>query len=223
MSSKLVVDSKSLLNFLKLAVKEQETFYGPVFSRMVAEYATEYEARKTSDPNPPKVENIDQCMNYLLQNTGKYQDGYSSIAYGIAKTEKVLQGGIGSGARTAAKDAMKRLAEKIGTASLYGKVTGTTDAWKKHLEFATMTHTKVEDITVDGDENSALAKTMECHFSDACKAMAQEDLHTVTGKVECVICKTDSAILEVITKCAHDYELLEFNPPNCTFKVFKVQ
>jgi hypothetical protein len=222
MSSKLVVDSKSLLNFLKMAIKEQETFYGPVFSRMVAEYATEYEAKKTSDPSPPKVENIDQCMNYLLQNTGKYLDGFSSIAYGIARTEKMLQGGIGSGARNAAKDAMKRLAEKIGTATLYGKVTGTTEAWKKHLDFATMTHTKVEDITVSGDENSALAKTLECHFSDACKAMAQEGLHTVSGKIECVICKTDSAMLEVITKCAHDYELLEFNPPTCTFRIFKV-
>ena len=223
MSSKLIVDSKSLLNFLKMAIKEQEVFYGPVFSKMVAKYASEYEAKKTSDPSPPQVENIDQCINYLLQNTGKYQDGYSSIAYGIARTEKMLEGGIGSGARTSAKDAMRRLAEKIGTASLYGKTNSTTEAWKKHLEFATMTHTKVEDITISGDENSTLAKTSECHFSDACKAMAQEGLHTVSGKTECIVCKSDSAILEVITKCPHDYELLEFNPPKCTFRVFKVQ
>lgn len=135
----------------------------------------------------------------------------------------MLQGGIGPGARNAAKDAMKRLAEKIGTASLYGKVTSTIEAWKKHLDFAAMTHTKVEVLTVTGDENSALAKVEECHFSDACRAMMQENILTVTGKIECVIGKTDSSILEVITRATHDYELLAFNPPQCSFRMFKVQ
>jgi hypothetical protein len=221
-STKPVLDSKSILQFLKSAVKEQENVYGPVFSKMVAKYATEFEAKKAGDDNPPVIENIDQCINYILEKNQKYADGVSAIPYGIAKTEKILEGGIGSGARTAAKDAMKRLAEKIGTASLYGKVTGTTEAWKKHLDFATMTRTKVEAITVTGDENSALAKVEECHFGDACKAMLQENILTVAGKVECVVGKTDSSILEVITHVVHDYELLEFNPPHCTFRMFKL-
>ena len=222
MSGKPVLDSKSILQFLKSAVKEQENFYGPVFSKMVAKYAAEFEAKKTGDSSPPSIDNIDQCVNYILEKNKQYADGFSAIPYGIARTEKMLQGGIGPGARTAAKDAMKRLAEKIGTASLYGKVTGTTEAWKKHLDFATMTHTKVEAITVTGDENSALAKVEECHFSDACKAMMQENILTVSGKVECVVGKTDSSILEVITHAVHDYELLEFNPPHCSFRMFKI-
>ncbi|WXG44942.1 MAG: hypothetical protein WED04_13085 [Promethearchaeati archaeon SRVP18_Atabeyarchaeia-1] len=223
MSTKLIVDSKSILQFLKSAVKEQESFYGPVFSKMVAKYAVEYEARKVGDNTPPSVENIDQCVSYILDKNQKYADGISAIPYGIARTEKMLQGGIGPGARNAAKDAMKRLAEKIGTASLYGKVTSTIEAWKKHLDFAAMTHTKVEVLTVTGDENSALAKVEECHFSDACRAMMQENILTVTGKIECVIGKTDSSILEVITRATHDYELLAFNPPQCSFRMFKVQ
>lgn len=52
MSTKLIVDSKSILQFLKSAVKEQESFYGPVFSKMVAKYAVEYEARKVGDNTP---------------------------------------------------------------------------------------------------------------------------------------------------------------------------
>jgi len=220
--AKLVIDSKGLLNFLKMAVKEQENFYGAVFTKMVAKYAAEFEAKKIGDHGSAPIENIEQCTNYITANNDKYPDGFASIPYGIAKAEKMLQGGIGSGARTTAKDAMKRLAEKIGTTTLYGKTTSTTEAWKKHLDFARMTHTIVEEINVNGDENSSLAKTEECHFSDACTALAQEGVRTVGGKTECIIGKIDSIMVEVVTHCTHDYELIEFNPPKCSFRMFKV-
>jgi len=223
MTKALVIDSKGLLTFLKSAVKEQESFYGPVFTKMVAKYATEFEAKKIGENGTAPIEDIEQCTNYIIANNAKYPDGFAAIPYGIAKAEKMLQGGIGSGARTTAKEAMKRLAEKIGTATLYGKTTSTIEAWKKHLDFATMTHTKVEELTVTGDENSALAKIEECHFGDACREMAQEGIQTVGGKTECVIGKIDSIMVEVVTHCTHDYELIEFNPPKCTFRMLKIQ
>jgi hypothetical protein len=53
--------------------------------------------------------------------------------------------------------------------------------------------------------------------------MAEEGIHTVGGKVDCIIGKTDSITIEVVTKSSHDYELVEFHPPSCTLRIFKIQ
>jgi hypothetical protein len=111
MASRLVVDSKLMTGLLIGAVKEQERIYGPVFSKMVGRYGTEYEARKIDDPNPPLVERIEDCANYITKNVARYPDGFSAIVYGAAKAESMLQGGIGPGARTTAKEAMKAMAK----------------------------------------------------------------------------------------------------------------
>jgi hypothetical protein len=222
MSDKLVVDSRLILEFSALAVKEQESIYGAAFSRMVAKYAAEYEAKKIGDKSLPSIENIDQCIKYITQNNDKYKDGYSSIPYGIARAEKMFEGGIGSAARIAAHEAMIRLAEKTGTATLYGKVTSTTEAWKKDADFERKMHALVEDAVITGDENSALGEIQECHYEDACKAMMAENILTLGGQLECSVAKVDSATIEAITHQPHDYKLLKFDPPKCSFRIFKI-
>jgi hypothetical protein len=222
MSGSLIVDARLILDFSALAVKEQERIYGTAFSKMVAKYATEYEAKKIGDQNPPPTDNIDQCIKYLAQNTGKYKDSFSAIPYGIAKAEKMFEGGIASAARLAAKEAMIRLAEKTGTATLYGKVTGTTEAWKKDADFERKMHALVEDAIISGDENSAVGEIQECHYEDACKAMLAENILTIGGQLECAVAKVDSATIEAITHHPHDYKLLKFDPPMCSFRIFKI-
>jgi hypothetical protein len=77
--------------------------------------------------------------------------------------------------------------------------------------------------TLSGDENTALAKIDGCHLGDGCKAVAQENIRKLGGAAECAFAVADSAILEIITGSTHDYELVEFQPPNCTFKIIKIQ
>jgi hypothetical protein len=221
MSKRLTVDSKLIIQFLKMAINEQEKLYGPVFSRMISRYATEFVAKKTNDKNPPSAETLDQSINYIMAHDREYPYGFCALAYGVAKTEKMLQGGIGPGARITAKEAMKRVAERVGTAALYGKIPSTTEAWEKMLDFAAKTHIQVGIAKFTGDADSVSAEFEECLYSDACKTMVEEGILALSGKIDCIVGKTDSITIEVITNSMHDYELIGFHPPRCILRIFK--
>jgi hypothetical protein len=53
--------------------------------------------------------------------------------------------------------------------------------------------------------------------------MAQEGIHRSTGGVECTTARSHEAIAEFATKIPHDYEVINYKPPNCTFRVFKAK
>jgi hypothetical protein len=72
------------------SVKHLEKIYGPVFSKMVAKLATQFEAARLSDPNPPSVETLQDCVNYIMRNIEKHENGFCAIVYGSCNAESNL-------------------------------------------------------------------------------------------------------------------------------------
>lgn len=222
MSAKSTIDLKILMPAMLDSVKHLEAIYGTVFSKMVAKSAAEFEAKKLNDSSPHSVENLQDCVNYIMRNIGKYPDGFCAIVYGSCKAEKTLQGGIGSGGRTSTKQGMKEINIKTGAASAYSKTANTAEVCKTQLDLAKKMCIMVGETQVSGDENSATVTYQGCRFADACEAISQEDIRRVGGGLECTNARAGTSSIELATKCAHDFEVVEFRPPKCTFRIHKV-
>lgn len=218
----IIYDVKTGLSFSIQAIKQLQGFFGPVFPRLVAGFATEFEAKMINDKNPPQIETLEECAKYIISNLEKYPRGMASIAYGQAKAEKVLQGGVGSGSRSVAKEGIKEILEKTGVADDCPKSTNTFLVYSAIIELAKRTRWEAGDSRITGGEDCVEATYRGCIFSDACKLMAQEGIGKVGGGFECSNARASAATLEYATKIPHDFGMLWFDPPNCTFRIFKV-
>jgi hypothetical protein len=222
MSSKSTIDLKILMPAMLDSVKHLEAIYGAVFSKMVAKSAAEFVAKKLNDSGPPSVENLQDCVNYIMRNIGKYPDGFCAIVYGSCKAENTLQGGIGSGGRTSTKQGMKEINIKTGAASAYSKSANTSEVCKTQLDLATKMNIMVGETQNSGDENSATVTYQGCRFTDACEAISREGIRRLGGGLECTNARAGTSSIELATKCAHDFEVVKFRPPKCTFRIYKV-
>jgi hypothetical protein len=212
-------DPKSMTRLMMRAVKTTEKFYGSFFSRMVAKAAAEFEAKRIGDQNSPKIETMEDAAEYIMQNIGKYPDGFCAVIYGLAKAENDLQGGIGSGGMTAAK----KSALNFLMGSYARNSTNSTEVYKTQTTMAKQAGLLVGNVKeVSGDENSVTVLFEGCHFADACKAIAKEKIGKVVGGFECTNARSGTASLEYSTKLTHDFEVTRFSPPNCIFRIFKV-
>ena len=215
-------DLKILIPAMLDSVRHLERIYGSVFSKMVARYATEFMSKKIGDQTPPKIEDLQNCVKYITGNMAKYADGFCAIVYGSCKAENILQGGIGSGGRTSTKQGMKEINVQTGAAAAYNKTVNTTEVCGSQLELAKKMGIMVGETQVSGDENSATVTYQGCRFADACTAISQEGIRRVGGGLECTNARAGMSSIELATAYAHDFEVIEFNPPTCTFRIFKV-
>jgi hypothetical protein len=214
---------KILMPAMLDSVRHLEKIYGPVFSKMAAKYSTEFVARKIGEQAPPKIEDLQNCVKYITESTAKYPNGFCAIVYGSCKAENVLQGGIGSGGRTSTKQGMKEINVQTGAATAYSKTVNTTEVCRTQLDLAKKMGIMVGETEVSGDENAATVKYTGCRFADACTAISQEGIRKVDGGLECTNARAGSSSIELATGCSHDFEVIEFKPPTCVFRVFKVQ
>jgi hypothetical protein len=219
MSSNGAFNPKSMTRLMIRTVKITEQFYGPSFSKIVAKAAAEFEAKRIGDQNPPRIETMEDAAEYIMQNIGKYPDGFCTVIYGLAKAENTLQGGIGSGSRTTAK----KSALNFLMGSYARNSTNSTEVYRMQTSMAKQAGLLVGDVKeVSGDENSVTVLFEGCHFADACKAIAQEKIGKLVGGFECTNARSGTASLEYSTKLSHDFEVTRFTPPNCIFRIFKV-
>jgi hypothetical protein len=219
MASRVTFDPRSMTRLMMRTVKINEKLYGPVFPKIVAKAAVEFEANRIGDLNPPGIETMEDASKYIMENIGKYPDGFCAVIYGLAKAENFLQGGIGSGGRTTAKQSSLNFL----MGSYARNSTNSTEVYRMQISMAEQAGLLVGDAKeVSGDENSVTVLFEGCHFADACKAIAQEKIGKVSGGFECINARSGTASLEYSTKLAHDFEVTRFTPPNCIFRMFKV-
>jgi hypothetical protein len=196
--------------------------YGPVFQNLTAKYAIQFLAKKIGDPNPPKTETLEDCAQYISQNSGQYPNGMAALAYGMAKAQNALEGKIASAGRSMLKDGINAFLEKTGVASIFGSGASTIEAFRNQINVLKGMHILVGEVTLTGDEDSSTLSYRGCRYCDSCKAMAQEGVRRIGGSVECTNARSHQAIVEYVTKAPHDFQVTEYDPPNCTFRVFKV-
>ncbi|WXG47585.1 MAG: hypothetical protein WED05_13165 [Candidatus Atabeyarchaeum deiterrae] len=221
-SSNSDFDAKTMLSFVVETTKSL-SLYGPVFQKIAAQHAVRFLAERIGDPNPPSSETLSDCAKYISQNLGKYPNGFCALAYGIGTAQNLLEGGIASGGRSILKEGMKAFLEKMGSASVYGSGTSTTEISKNQISVQkTMRLLSGEDATVTGDENSSSLSYKGCRFKDSCAAMIEDGVRRTGGGIECSNARGHLAVVEYVTKIPHDYEVVNHNSPNCTFRIFKV-
>jgi hypothetical protein len=187
--------------FIKSAVQEMDKFYGPIFTCMVSDFALQFEAEKLNEKQPQNIQGLEQVTNYIIANLGRYPRGYCALMYGIAKTEKNLQGSTGAGARRAAFNAMRSIIESSG---LFKGMIGTT---KDLFEAIYMDEainieikTAIPVLIIKGEKNEVTVVSNNCPYKDAYLAYMEDGiLHMVAG-LECINIMCHTVVSEIITK-----------------------
>jgi hypothetical protein len=216
-------DSQIFVLVAKTAVEETAKIYGPIFTRMVSEYALKFEADKLKESPPENVQGLEAVTNYILANLNRYPKGYNSLIYGIAKAESKLQGSTGAGAKRAAYIATKAAMEGSGLLnSLIGTTEDMFEAIHKAEELNKAIKTAVSGRYIRGENNRIIVVVPNCIFKDACNALVKERISRIVGGTECIFLITTNAEGEIVTKKHLDYRLEEFGEPNCKGIIFEL-
>ncbi|WXG41835.1 MAG: hypothetical protein WED07_13900 [Candidatus Freyarchaeum deiterrae] len=219
----------------KASIEENVKLYGPIYNRMVSEYALEFESRMLKEKPPEDIRGLEAVIKYLIANENRYPRGNCALIYGIAKTESKLQGHAGSsGSRRAAYTATKSMLEKGG---LLKDLVGTTEnvleaakafAAKAGAAFASrgLSVSKAEKVQrihyfgVEG-KNQVSILYSDCPYKDTCRALLNEGISRLIGGLQCVNLILANACTEIITKKRFDYVLDEFDKPDCRGRIFE--
>ena len=216
-------DAQMTVFFSKSAVQEMDKVYGPIFTRMVSENALKFEAEKLNEKPPENIRGLDQVTDYILANLNRYSRGYCAIFFGIAKTEKNLQGSIGAGGRRAAFNAMKAIIESSGLLnSVIGTTEDTLEALAKYMEMANAAKLTLS-MRLNREENNDVTLVVpNCPYKDACRTYPKEGISRLVGGSECTNLTCLTVVSEIITKKHMDYRLGEFDKPECKGRIFEV-
>ncbi|WXG39806.1 MAG: hypothetical protein WED07_03105 [Candidatus Freyarchaeum deiterrae] len=216
-------DSQTVLFAAKTAVEETSKLYGPIFTRMVSEYALKFEARMLKEKPPENIQGLDAVTNYITANLNRYPRGYNALIYGIARADSKLQGSTGSGSRRAAYSGMKSVLE--GSGLLNGVIGTTEDIFEancKSLEIFKAIKTAVTSRHIRGKNNQVIVAVPNCAYKDACEALLNEGISRLVGGMECIYLILTIFGPEIITKKHLDYKLEELDKPECKGRMFEV-
>jgi hypothetical protein len=217
------LDNQALLLVAKTAVDETGKLFGPIFTRMVSEYALQFEVSMLKEKPPENIKGLEEVTKYIIANLSRYPPGYCSLFYGIAKAESRLQGSTGSGAKRSAFSGVKAIIESSG---LLNSVVGTTEnvfeAFAKSKDIFKATKTLIQIRYTRGENNQVTLEIYDCPYKDVCRIIVEEGVTRFVGGLECINLITLNAAAEIITKKQLDYRLDEFDEPNCRGRIFEV-
>jgi hypothetical protein len=215
-------DSQTYTLVGKTAVEETAKLYGPIFTRMVSEYALQFEAEKLKEKPPENIQGLEAVTNYIITNLGRYPRGYNSLIYGIGKADSKLQGSTGVGAKRAAYIAVKSVLESSGL--LNGLVGITEDVFEaicKAEELNKEIKTAVSAHYIRGENNQVIIVVPNCAYKDACEAFVKEGISRLVGGSECIYLIVTNAEAEIVTKKRLDYKIDEFGKLECRGRIFE--
>ena len=127
-----MADVEMNLRLAAQAIEGQAKIFGPVFPRLAAQSWVRFVAEKIGE-TPPNVESLEQALNYVRAKTEKYPRAYTGLAYAICKATGMLEGRLGVGTGSLAKNAMKEGDQSNELLLKLGAVSGTTDALNKYI------------------------------------------------------------------------------------------
>jgi len=216
----VIPDVNTSLMVSKTTTEAVASMFGPVFTKNAVKYTLEFEAQKLGE-NPPKgIETLDGAVEYIQKNINRYPDGVCSIVYGMAKTERVLEGYSASGSKRMAFNAVKKVMEDSGMlSSLQGSADQIFDAIAKFHELNSFLKV-IPPNRFERQDNGAKMIVKNCTCKDACRKLAGEDFSRIIGGKECIILINHCAAAEIITGKRCDYKLEKFDQPACEGKIY---
>ncbi|WXG39805.1 MAG: hypothetical protein WED07_03100 [Candidatus Freyarchaeum deiterrae] len=221
-------DSQNILLTIKIAAEETAKLFGPIFIRMMTEFALKFEAEKLKEKQPENIQGLEEVINYIIANLDRYPLGYNAFCYGVIRADSELQGASGSGSRRAAYGGMKTVLESSGLLnSLIGATEDIFEAdykAQKTLEPVVFKAVKTAfpPRHIRGENNQAIIIVPNCMYKDACDALLNEGILRRVGGVECIYLSITIFGPEIITKKHLDYKLDECGESECRGKIFEV-
>lgn len=216
----VVPDINTSLMVSKTTTEAVARMFGPVFTKNTIKYTLEFEAEKLGENPPENIETLEGAVEYIQKNIDRYPDGVCSIVYGMAKSERMLEGYSASGSKRMAFNAVKKVMEESGMlSSLQGSTDQIFDAIVKFHELNSLLKVIPPNRFVR-EENGAKMIVKNCTCKDACRKLAQEDFSRIVGGKECIILINHCAAAEIITGKRCDYTLEKFDQPTCEGKIY---
>lgn len=212
-----------LITFGQMTAEHLSEVYGEVFSKLVRDAVADFISEEVGE-EAPKIENLQEAADYVRSKLERYPSGHCAFWYGIGKAESVLQGAAGPASRIYLRDIVKRMTELDDVGMLVGNSDDTTGALEAFKKVATSMELLDENsFECNGDANSSELRIRNCPNGDGCKKMISEGIiRAGSRKPLCTISLGSAVTAEVVTNLAHEYEITEFNPPNCVAKIYKL-
>jgi hypothetical protein len=209
---------------LELAIKgaiEEEKMYGPVFRELYIKYALQYAAQKFGEAPKKDIKTLDQMLEFLVSISDRHPDALNAVVYGGSKAESDLQGMSGAAARVAMMGLSKNFVKAPSAKARNVDIDQLLATYQKILTQLEVANYEV-GYRKNSDESVDVA-WLNCHMKDACQLAYDEGaLKRITGGLQCVACAGMLQILKLVSGYDWDYELLEFDKPHCTARIFMV-
>jgi hypothetical protein len=212
-----------LIDFGRMTAERLTEIYGEVFSKLVRDSIGDFISRKVG-MQAPKLETLAEAADYVRANIGTYPMGHCAFWYGIGKAESRLQGSAGPATRLYLREIVQRMTQIDGIGEMVGKIDSTTTALDEFKKVATTMELLDESsYQCRGNAISAELKVTNCPNGDGCKQLLAEGIMRIgTRKPLCTISLGSAVTAELATSIPHDYEIIEFKPPNCLSRIFRI-
>lgn len=212
------LNPETLIRVLVAGIKSNEEVYGPVFSKKAIEYALKFISGKIGGGAPSGIETLEQLAEYLISVVGKYPRAYCAVLYAEIMAEAELQGRIGAAIQISE---IKWARGLVGGAKREVNI----DVEKILLDMNVMTRAlKINPNDGSGyrvnDDGMLEMFFVNCYFMDVCKQVLEEGYRRVDGRMYCPSSSGICRYFRGVTGHEWDYDLLEFDKPYCTSKIY---
>ena len=211
-------DPKVLVKQHVAGVKEEEKVFGPAFSRMVAENTLSFLSERTKEKPPEGITTMEQVAQYSISKLSEYPSPQCAMLYAQYKTERMLEGQVGSAHRLSGIGWQRKTME---VKDRKGERQVNFDAMiSDFAKAATMLKVRPE-IGYRKNANGTLDLLLpSCYYKDGCREATKEGLTTrQDGKKICSVGVNIGIFLKAATGYEWDYECVEYDKPHCMVRL----
>ena len=180
-----------------------------------------YVAKKCGETPKEAIKTLDQLKEYLVSISDKHPDDFNAAIYGTLKAESDLQGKSGAAIQVGMIGSFRNLVEKPSFKERNVDIDQLLATSQNTLIQLGVAH--YEMGYRKNEDESADIIFPSCHIKPACRLAYDEgSLGRIIGGTQCVSCTGMCQFLKLLTGYDWDYELLEFDKPQCIARIFMV-
>nr|HDO81109.1 hypothetical protein [Candidatus Bathyarchaeota archaeon] len=217
-----VSEGKKLVAKAIISGIRREPLVTPAMITLIVKYASEF-LRKMGVEG--EVKTLEELEELILRGFNRVENPHQALVYGIGKAESELMGATeGAISKRIGKEATKSLAESLGLLRSLGRAESVYEALQKYKELlVSIGFIKEEDVFIAEEKEGVLVSVSgDCPYIKACVKMEEDGIFTFFGSTPCARLLAFAGIAEALTGKTLDLEKIEYNPPNCTFRIFEV-
>jgi hypothetical protein len=212
---------KTSIELLIKGMIEEEKTYGPIYRDLLIKHALRFVAQKYGETPKEAIKTLDQLIGYLVSISDKHPGAANAAIYGGLKAESDLEGKSGAGIR-------------VGLIGFSGNVKKKPSAKERNVDIDQLLETIQKTLIQLGlahyelgyrknEDESVDLIWPNCYLKDGCRLSHDEGAtRRIIGGSQCVSCSGMCQLLKLLSSFQWDYELLEFDKPQCIARISMV-